>query len=800
MRISYNWLKERLPLTIPAQDLCAHLLSLGFEVSSLEKRGPAFTGVVTAKVLSCEKHPNADKLSVCLVDDGAEKRTVVCGAPNVAADQTVALARPGAVLPGGAAIKKAKLRGVESDGMICSGKELGLNQESSGILVLDAQTPIGLDFAQTLGPCDDILEVEITPNRPDCLSHLGLARELAAYFRMPLKAEAPAAPQEAAPCAVALEVRAPQACPRYAGRLLEGLRVGPSPAWLKARLESVGLRSVNNVVDATNFILMDMGQPLHAFDADMLEGGKIVVRWAAAGESLKALDGQTYALSEKCLVIADARKPAAIAGVMGGLETAVTEKTRRVFLESAHFFPPTVRKASQLLRLRSDSSYRFERGTDIEAVEQASRRAAALILSLCGGKSSRAVEAYAEKRQPTIIATTVGRINGILGSDFPAEAVEGALKSVCASFSKDGQALRLTPPSYRDDLSTAWDLAEETGRLLGYDNIPSRLPAVPLKPARLLPLQAAAQRCAQRLSALGLREAYNYDLLSEKTLLRCRLPLERAAYVSNPLSEDWAVLRPSLLPGLLSNTLTNINGGAGPARLFEIGKTYARSSSGLEENLHAAGLLLGPAAAAHWRGEGRRRVDFYDVKGLVAELTRGLEGLRWLALQDPQAGNMPSDPFFHPKAALRLRLPRGAFGAVGALHPALARAWGLEKEEPVLFDLRLELLGEERESEKKFRPFSPFPGSWRDLSFLLPAEVPYEAVERSVFSCGLSELKELELVDVFTGRGVPEGRKSLTLRLRFGREDRTLKDEEVSSAVERVLAELSSRHGAVLRS
>lgn len=799
MRVSYNWLKERLPLTIPAQDLCAHLLNLGFEVSSLEKLGPAFTGVVTAKVLSREKHPNADKLSVCLVDDGAEKRTVVCGAPNVAAGQTVALARPGAVLPGGVSIGKAKLRGVESSGMICSAKELGLGQDSAGILVLDPATPIGRDFAETLGPADDVLEVEITPNRPDCLSHLGLARELAAYFRMPLKAASAAPTAEAGACDISLEVRAPQACPRYVGRLLEGLRVGPSPTWLKTKLESVGLRSVNNVVDATNFILMDMGQPLHAFDADLLEGGRVVVRWAAAGESLKALDGQTYSLNEKCLAIADARKAVAIAGVMGGIETAVTEKTTRVFLESAHFFPPAVRKASQTLRLRSDSSYRFERGTDIEAVEEASRRAGALILSLCGGRSSRAVEAYAEKRQPALIVTTVGRINGILGADFPAEAVEAALQSISASLSREGDQLRFTPPSYRADLSTAWDLAEEAGRLLGYDNIPSRLPAVPLKPARLLPLAAAAQRCGQRLSALGLHEAYNYDLIPEKNLTLCRLPLDRAAYLSNPLSEDWAVLRPSLLPGLLANALTNIRRGAKEVRLFEIGKAYARTSAGLEESLHACGLLLGPAAPPHWRGGGRR-VDFYDAKGIAADLARGLEGLRWLPLQAPESGSLPSDPLFHPKAALRLKLPRGAFGAVGALHPSIARAWGLEKEEPVLFDLRLELLAEEKESGKLFKPFSLFPGSWRDLSVLVPLELPYESVQGCVSSCGLSDLQELELVDVFTGQGVPPGKKSLTLRLRFGREDRTLKDEEVSSAVERLLAELSRRHGAVLRS
>jgi phenylalanyl-tRNA synthetase beta chain len=800
MRISYNWLKERLPLTVPAQELCAHLLNLGFEVSSLEKRGPAFTGVVTAQVVSREKHPNADKLSVCVVDDGTKKWTVVCGAPNVAAGQKVALARVGAALPGGMKIGQAKLRGVESNGMICSGKELGLGQDGAGILVLPPETALGLDFAGTLGPCDDILEVEITPNRPDCLSHLGLARELAAYFRMPLKPTPAASPVAAGAAAgMKLDVRAPQACPRYMGLMIEGLTIGPSPAWLKQRLESVGLRPINAVVDVTNFLLMDMGQPLHAFDADTLDGGTVIVRWAAAGETLKALDGATYSLNENCLVIADSRKAVAIAGVMGGLETAVTEKTKRVFLESAHFFPPAVRKASQSLRLRSDSSYRFERGTDIAAVEEASRRAAELILSLCGGKASKPVESYPEKRQASAIPVSVERINGILGSDFSAESVEGCLRAIAAFLTKEGESLRFTPPSYRGDLATAWDLAEETGRLLGYDNVPSRLPAAPMKPSRSLPLQTAVQRCVERLAGLGLHEAYNYDLLAEKTLTRCRIPLDGAARVSNPLSQDWTILRPSLLPGLLANALTNVNHGAEQVRLFEVGKTYVRAGDRLEETLHISGVLFGEAAAPHWRGGGRS-TDFYDAKGLVADLARGLAGLEWLPLDAPASSKTDSDPLFHPKASLRLKLPRGVFGTVGALHPTVARAWGLDKEEPVLFDLRLELLADAEAAQALFKPFSAFPGSKRDLSFLLPVTVPYAAVESSIRSCAIAELQGAELIDVFKGEGVPAGRQSLTVRLQFGRDDRTLKDSEVTAALERLLQELSSRHDAVLRS
>ncbi|MBI5240617.1 MAG: phenylalanine--tRNA ligase subunit beta [Elusimicrobia bacterium] len=796
MKVSYSWLKEFLPLDLPAQDLAARLPELGFEVASVETRGPGFSGVVVGHVLAKEKHPNADRLSLCVVEVGSEKYSVVCGAPNVAAGQKVPLARVGAVLPGGFKIERSKIRGVESQGMICSRKELGLGEDADGIWVLDPAAETGGDVAASLGETGHVLELEITPNRPDCLSHLGLARELSAYFRMPLRPRPAAQIPAGSLSCLDVRVEAPGACPRYVGRSFEGLSIGASPGWLAAKLEAVGLRPINALVDITNYLLMDTGQPMHAFDADKL-AGSIVVRFAKPGERIVALDEKEYALTERCLVIADQKGPVAIAGVMGGLHTGVTEKTKRAFLESAYFDPPAVRRASQALRLKSDSSHRFERGADPEAAWTASLRATELILKLCGrtAKSSEPLDRRAPAAAPAPIAVTSRRINDILGSAFDSGAVESALQSISAGFKKEGETLRFTAPSYRHDLATVWDLAEEVARLAGYDRIPYRVPAAVLRPSRSLPSQTIAGRARERLTALGFCEACNYDFISDRTAARARLrtPLLR---VKNPLSEEYANLRPTLLVGLLGNARLNLNNGAESVRLFELGKSYVPAGAGATETAQVAGLLLGPMAR-HWTSPRGRRLGFYDAKGVVEELLAGIPGWEWAPFSGSPAA---ADPLFHPRASLRLRHAKGPLGSVGLLHPAAARAWDLEREEAALFELDCDLLAQLEGTRTRFVAFSVFPGSSRDLSFLVAASIRYSDVLAAVGAAGCAELRRTELVDKFTGQGVPTGRQSLTLRLHFGRADRTLKDAEVAAATERILAELKSRHGAALRS
>jgi phenylalanyl-tRNA synthetase beta chain len=798
MRVSLNWLAEHVELGLSAEDLAKHLLTLGFEVAGIERRGPSFTGVVVGKVLSKDKHPNADKLAVCVVDDGAQTWNVVCGAPNVAAGQTIAFARIGAVLPGDFKIGKAKLRGVESQGMICSRAELGLPKDNDGIWVLGEGPALGADVGSLLGPADDVLEVEVTSNRPDCLSHRGLARELAAYFKRPLKplnGGLEGALGESLP----VTVEDAAACTYYSGRLIEGVTVKESPAWLKNKLESIGLRPINSVVDITNFILHDVGQPLHAFDADTLKGGKIIVRRAKKGEKLQALDHKTYELPEGLLVIADAESPVALAGVMGGEPTAVTGKTTRVLLEAAHFAPSEARRSSQTTHLRSDSSYRFERGTDPLAPAAAGERAAALILQLAGGRAAQACVAAAQPEGRPVIKTTVERLNRVLGTDFAADDVKGALRSIAAELREENGGLVFTAPSWRRDLAIPNDLAEEVGRFLGYDAVPYRMaPAAP-RMARVTPVEAASRRARGQLTALGVSEAYHYDMLGEKTLASCRLETAGLPRVAKPLSEDWAFLRPSLLPGLLRSAAYNLNRGADAVRLFELGKTYWLEGQEPHERWRAAGLLLGPVLDARWQAARAPRAGYYDAKACVEELLSHLGPVTWVKLGETGAGTSSSDPLFHPVNAARALVNGAPAATVGWLHPRVARAFDLEREGAVLFDADLELIASKEPAKARFTPLSPFPVSRRDIAVVLDKRTPYARVEAVVRKAAGEDLQDVLLFDVYEGKGVPEGQRSLAIRLTFGRMDRTLTDVEVAKPVEAAVAALGKELGAVLR-
>ncbi len=797
MKVSYNWLKEHLDLDLTVEALSVQMLKLGFEVAGHQRLGPAFTGVVVAKVVSREKHPNADKLSVCVVDDGATKWNVVCGAPNVGAGQTVAYARIGAVLPGNFKIEGRKLRGVESQGMICSRSELGLPKDADGIWILDQGPALGADVGSLLGPADDVLEVEITPNRPDCLSHRGLARELAAYLRTELKPLG-GGMMESTAASLPVTVEDGKACPFYGARLIAGVTVGESPAWLKTKLEAIGLRPINSVVDVTNYVLHDIGQPLHAFDADQLAGSKIVVRRSKAGEKLLALDHKTYDLPEGLLVIADAKKPVALAGVMGGEETAVTTATKRIILEGAYFNPAEARKSSQKTRLRSDSSYRFERGADPEAPRAAADRAAALILQLAGGSAAKPTEAVAPRQARAPIRADVSAINAILGADFPAQAVKEVLASI-GDLNGAGAELSFMAPSWRRDLETANDLAEETGRFLGYDNIPYRMAPIAAKAARLTLIETASRRVRARLTALGLCEAYNYDLLSEKALAACRLSADGQPQVANPLSEDWAVLRSSLLPGLLKNAQYNLGRGADAVRFFELGKTYALRGKAVDEVWRVAGILLGPVLDARWQAARSPRASFYDAKAIIEDLLEKSGAVAWVQLSERSAGRAASDPLFHPINSLRALINNVPIGTVGLLHPRVARAYDLGREDAVVFDADLDGLAGRKTTASRFQEFSALPVSRRDLALVLDKSTPYKDLEAVIRSCRIEALQDILLFDVYEGKNIAADKKSLAIRLTFGRLERTLTDAEVNVAVETIIAALGRKLGASLR-
>ncbi|MBI4057314.1 MAG: phenylalanine--tRNA ligase subunit beta [Elusimicrobia bacterium] len=801
MKFSYAWLKEFINLDLPPEALSQHLLLIGFEVSSMERQGPRLTEVVAAEILKIEKHPSADRLSLCTVTDGARNFSVVCGAQNIQVGQRVPLARIGATLPGDRRIERAKIRGIESEGMLCSAGELGISQEPNhGIHILSPSIPLGVDIRQYLPSADTTLEVEIGPNRPDCLSHLGLARELSLYFRLPLNfPQTPSLPSSKNLEAPPIQIEAPTGCSLYLGRSFQEIRVKPSPIWLAQRLSSVGLRPINNVVDITNYVLLEIGQPLHAFDQDKLEGKTVRVRWAKPQEKLQALDGKSYGLTEECLVIADDHKPIALAGIIGGEETSITDKTRTVFLESALFSPPVIRKTSKRLKLKTDSSYRFERGVDPQGIPQASQRAAELILKICGtpslsnGKEVHSDDWSTSRSKPIQIESE--RLNKILGVSLDVGRVEQTLKALDPALKTSGTAplmWELSPPSYRQDISTIQDVAEEIGRLLGYHQIPAEPSPVKFQRIRTLPSQNVLRQVQETCVRLGLWEAYNYDFLSQEELKRSGWSseeLEKLPKLENPISSDWEYLRPTLLIGLLRNLKHSLNRGSETLLFFETGKTYKSQNTEVAEESSLAILLSGL-----W--EKKSPVDFSHLKGMAEQV---------LAPYVPVGWSVPSVPprFLHPKMCLEITQHQKSWGTLGLLHPSLSKSWKITKE-VWFFELNLELLHHLALQPKKAKPFSLFPSSNRDLSFLVQEETPWSSILQHIQKASPAELKSVHLLDIYRGKIInniiiPKGMKSVTVRFSFISEDRTLTDKEVESFMNRILQALKSGLKARLR-
>lgn len=799
MRFSYNWLREFLPIDLAPDDLAKHLLLLGFEVTDTLTVGPGFQGVVVGKVMAVDKHPNADRLTVCRVTDGRDELSIVCGARNVTAGALVPVARIGAKLSGGREIERTTIRGVESQGMICSASELGLSAaENDGIMILPPQTTVGEDAAKLLGETDCAMEIEITPNRPDCLSHLGLARELSIHFMKDLQYSKPLPVLPVSSTSTRkVQVEAPNACRRYLGREFAGLRVGPSPGWVVKRLEAVGLRPINNLVDISNYVLFELGHPLHTFDSQKLQGA-IRVRFADNGEKIRALDHQDYALAASDLVIADDSGPVAIAGVIGGEPTGVTEKTTSAFLESACFNPGVVRRTAKRLKIRTDSSHRFERGTDPESAALAAARASQLIVELCGKPSAGEwTDVYSEPSEPKSIEVSSAQINRILGTDHPNAKIEEILGKMAARVEKSEPGrISFTAPSDRLDLETIWDLAEEVGRHLGYDSIPAQAKSVPMEIAPADPSRERTAVLRRKLEARGFFEAYNYDFISKSQLAHCGLnPDKAAAELLNPLSEEWSFLRPTLLPGLLQNAVYNLSRGTQNLRLFEIGHVYTQAAYDVFESPCLAGVMVGDwPPKPHWR-EKQKPSGFYDAKGIVEDMIGRQSEIQWLPLGECQQKSTDT-PLFHPKAAVSLSSSRGCFGIFGLLHPFLLKNWDIQC--PVAaFTLDLSLLGALRQDSSARTPASAFPSSSRDISIVMDDSVSYEKVRDILMK--LENLSHLDLIDVYLGKVIPAGKKSFTLRLTFTRNDRTLRDEEVEAAVAKALEALKRDCGAKLR-
>jgi phenylalanyl-tRNA synthetase beta chain len=800
MRVPLRWLAEWIDLPDEA-DLVARITGGGLEVERVDTVGPDLSGLRVGHVVARERHPNADRLSLCRVDLGeGDPVEIVCGAPNVAAGQRVAVAPSGARLPDGRRLEKAKIRGVVSNGMICSARELGLGDDAGGILVLDPAAPVGAPLDTVLAAGDRVLEVALTPNRGDCASILGIAREVRAHFGGTLRVPPVATEEEGEPAATAFRVEIADAagCPRYVGRLVRGLTVGPSPPWLVARLEAAGMRAINVVVDVTNLVLLELGQPLHGFDAGQLRGGVVRVRRAAPGEKLVSLDGETRVLEPGDLVIADAERAVAIAGVMGGAETEVGAGTTDVFLESAWFDPVRVRRTARRLGLATEASYRFERQIDRAGLRRAVDRAARLLSELAGGSvAPGGVEATGDV-PPAVetIELDPAHVNRLLGTDLERRAVVELLARVDVTSDDPGVGpLHCRAPTWRNDLARPVDLIEEVARIHGYDRIPTRLPAARLMPVETARARAVTAAARDALCAAGLVEVMTLPFTSAADADRIGLaaddPRRHTVRLLNPLAEEESVLRTTLAASLLGVVRSNRSRQVERVRVFEVGRVFApRGGSELPvERLHLAAAITAGADRL-WDETGGAPVLF-ELKG-AAEQVLDAAGI------DASFRAAPAEPFLHPAASAVVEAGGRALGVLGELHPETAGRFEIDAPCALLV-LDLDGLAAVPAAARRYREVSRQPSVRRDLAVLLPREEAAGRVLEAIRTTAGPQLVSVEVFDRYEGRGIPEGRVSLAFRLVFQRADRTLTDAEVGRATDRVVAMLADRFRGELR-
>jgi len=829
MKILLNWIKDYLPaLDASPEEISRAITFLGFEVEAVLHSGaPALENVVVGKILTREKHPNADKLSVCTVDVGEAHggvRTIVCGAPNCDAGRHVLAALPGAVLPGDFKIKSSKIRGQVSDGMLCSTDELGIGTDSEGILLLSGEPALGTAANDVLPAGDVVFDVEITPNRPDCQSHLGLARELAAWFKLPLvypqsrfRGLAEDAP-ERRDLLAAVQVDTPVECPLYSAHIISGVKVGPSPDWLQARLSAVGLRPINNIVDVTNYVLLEYGQPLHAFDAARLGGDarvspggqRLHIRHAQAGETLTTLDGKARALEPPTLVIAGAETPLAVAGIMGGEASGVSDATSDLVLECAIFKRQTIRRTSKRLGLSSDSSYRYERGVDPHMALEAARRAIGLILETAGGEVVGPVfQVGGEVPWQREVVVTHDYICEKLGFDIPAEAMRAAFESLELRITREeptearGPAWTLAIPSWRQDLDRPIDLVEEVLRVYGTDKIP----ATPLTSPGLLaeddPTVRFNRRVTDFLVGHDFNECASYTLRSGEEL-RTWVSQTAAAELAlaNPFVADQSHLRPTLLLGLLEALHLNQSRGTPVQRLCEVGRVFIESNGQTHECASVGFLIAEDTTTRHWLK--REPADFYTAKHLVAALANaaGIDFARQPV--EPTSGDFLGWQGGHAARAGDLE-KLGWKARFGLLDLALVKSLGIEgKVYAGTFSILPEKLAD-AQTRRRFAPFSLYPATLRDLALVVPAELPAEDLRKQLQKTARAvvgnafAVESVALFDVYRGESLGDAQKSLAFSLVFRAEDRTLTDDEVNAAFQKIQDELLASTGYALR-
>jgi phenylalanyl-tRNA synthetase beta chain len=808
MKVSLNWLKQYVDFNWSPEELTERLTMLGLEVESVQKITGAFEGIVVAQILTRDPVPGSDKLSVCKVNDGTGERTIICGAQNHKPGDKVPLILPNFALPlkpgdkEPFVIKERKVFGITSQGMMCSPQELGLPDKVDGLLILPADAPIGKPFGEYLGRSggDVVYDLEVTPNRPDLNSVIGIAREIAAVtgnvLRIPeVRSQKSEVRTESL---VAVKIEDAELCPRYTARVIKGVKVGPSPDWLKSTLEKVGIRSISNVVDVTNYVMLEIGQPLHAFDYHLIAKGKdgkptIVVRRAAANEKFKTLDNQERTLTNEMLLIADETKGIALAGVMGGANTEINDRTVDVLIESAYFSPVNIRRTSKQLGLRSESSYRFERGADLGICDWASQRAAQLILETAGGQLADGVaDVYPKPAEPKQVTLHFSKSKDLLGVGIShSDQVSFLTKLGLAVSEQSPGVCTFKTPSWRVDLKREVDLIEEVERLYGVEKIPATPPrgAIGSNAFDSVYDQITEARCI--LTGLGLNEAQGQTLIA-KSEVRSQKSEEIVA-LANPLSSDMDVLRPSLLPGLIHSLRHNVSHKNYDVALFEIGRVFTGENGAMKEERRMVIALTGQRSPNFWSGDDRdAKFGAFDLKGIVEEFLEhfGVRGVTFTRRAESSA-------MFLESAAIALggKLP---LGEMGQLSSALAKKYDL-RDAVFLAELNLDQLLARRNPAKSFKPLPQFPSIRRDVAMLVPEATTHEAVLQTVKKTKPSNLETVELFDVFRGKHVPEGQKSLAYAFTFRSPEKTLTDTEVNAAHEKIVEALKQNLGATVR-
>ena len=798
MLISLNWLKQYIDLDgIEINEMENALTMIGQEVEKIDIVGGNLDKVVVAHLEEVKKHPNADSLTLCKVNNGKEILQIVCGATNHKTGDKVALAQVGARLKEDFTIKKGKIRGEESNGMLCSEDELGIGSDKDGIIILPEDAPVGVPFKDYLGINDTVFELEITPNRPDCLSHIGIARELSAYYSKELKypeTEIKSEIEEKTSDNVKVSIEDSNLSRRYVTRILKNVTVKESPKWLKERIEAVGLRSINNIVDVSNFILMEMNHPNHVFDLDKIEGNEIKVKSAVKGDKLVTLDEQERELEDGDIVICDSKKILALGGVMGGLDSEVTDNTKNILLEVAQFNPQNVRKTSRRLTLSSDSSYRFERGIDVEDSIKVINRLANLIQEVAGGEILNGyVDVYPVPHENKVAELNFERLNRFVGKVIPREKVIEILRNLEIDVKDNGDTLTLTAPSYRDDLELEQDYFEEVIRMYGFDNIENILPRVDINKNSTLDTTKLTDKVKTICASVGLKEVINYSFIPKDALQKLKftgVSKDKLIDISNPITEDFVTMRPTLLYSLIKNAKDNMNRNVSNIRFFEVSRTFEKAEELAKEDIKVGIILAGENDKTLWNPK-PVHYDFYDLKGIVEEIFSKLKFQSFSIKRSVQTE-------FHPGRSADVFVGKEYIGSFGEIHPDVLENFGLDKKTILVAEFNIELIKKYINKPFVYQGIVKYPAVPRDLALVMNENILVGDVLKTIEKID-KKVEKVELFDIYQGIGVEPGKKSVAISILLRDDSKTLEEKEINDIIDKILAKMKKDYMAELR-